>query len=117
MKRTDLNLCRMIAVGWVLVMVASCGTKEEKEKSADSAAALPAISSVEILPANPSKSGILQTVVKFNQGQTADVRYRWMKNGKEIMGETENTLKQDSFQKGDTIAVEATPYQIGRAHV
>jgi hypothetical protein len=100
----------MIAVGWVLVMVASCGTKEEKEKSADSAAALPAISSVEILPANPSKSGILQTVVKFNQGQTADVRYRWMKNGKEIMGETENTLKQDSFQKGDTIAVEATPY-------
>ncbi len=110
MKQTDLCLCSMIALGWVLVMVASCGTREEKEKSADSAAALPAISSVEILPANPSKSGLLETVVKFNQAQTADVRYRWMKNGKEIMGETESTLKQDNFQKGDTIAVEVTPY-------
>jgi hypothetical protein len=100
----------MIALGWVLVMVASCGTREEKEKSADSAAALPAISSVEILPENPSKSGLLETVVKFDQAETGNVRYRWMKNGKEIMGETESTLKQDNFQKKDTITVEVTPY-------
>ncbi len=71
---------------------------------------VPAISSVEILPENPSKSSLLETVVKFDQAETADVSYRWMKNGKEIMGETESTLKQDNFQKGDTITVEVTPY-------
>ena len=109
MKRTDLGLCSMIALGWVLVIVASCGTKEEKGKSADTVT-VPAISSVEILPENPSKSSLLETVVKFAQPETAEVRYRWMKNGKEIMGVTESTLGQDSFQKGDAITVEVTPY-------
>jgi hypothetical protein len=109
MKRTGLSLCGMIALGCTLVIAASCGSKEEKGKSADTAA-VPAISSVEILPENPSKSSLLETVVKFAQPEkTAEVRYRWMKNGKEIMGVTESTLGQDSFQKGDTIAVEVTP--------
>jgi len=111
MKRTGLSLYGLVVLGWVLVMVASCGTKDEKEKSTDTSPAVPAISSVEILPENPSKSSLLETVVKFDQPETADVLYRWMKNGKEIMGETESTLKQDNFQKGDTIAVEVTPYR------
>lgn len=108
MKRTGLSLCGMIALGCTLVIAASCGTKEEKQKSADTAA-VPAINSVEILPENPSKSSLLETVVKFAQPETAEVRYRWMKNGKEIMGAAESTLGQDMFQKKDTIAVEVTP--------
>jgi len=108
MKRTGLSLYGLVVLGFVLVMVTACGTKEEKGKSADTAA-VPAISSVEILPENPSKSSLLETVVKFAQPETAEVRYRWMKNGKEIMGVTESTLGQDSFQKGDTITVEVTP--------
>ena len=99
----------LVAMGCALVMVASCGTKDEKEKSADKAA-VPAISSVQILPENPSRSSILETVVKFAQPETAEVRYRWMKNGKEIMGVAESVLGQDNFQKGDTIAIEVTPY-------
>ncbi len=109
MKRTGLCLCGLVVLGCVLVMVASCGTREEKGKGADTPA-VPAISSVEIMPEKPSKSTLLETVVKPDQPDTADVSYRWMRNGKEIMGETESTLKQDNFQKGDTIAVEVTPY-------
>lgn len=109
MKRTGLSLYGLVFLGCALVMAVSCGTRDEKEKSADTAA-VPAISSVEILPENPSKSSLLETVVKYNQPETAALRYRWMKNGKEIMGETESTLKQDNFQKGDTITVEVTPY-------
>jgi hypothetical protein len=108
MKRTGLGLFRLIVLGSALIIGASCGTKEEKKKSADTAA-VPAISSVEILPENPSKSSLLETVVKFAQPETAEVRYRWMKNGKEIMGVTESTLGQDSFQKGDAITVEVIP--------
>lgn len=109
MKRAGLGMCGLVALGSILVMVASCGTRDEKAKSADTAA-VPAISSVEILPENPSRSSLLETMVKFAQPETAEVRYRWMKNGKEIMGAAESTLKQDNFQKGDTIAVEVTPY-------
>ena len=108
MKRVGLSLYGRVVLGMVLVIVASCGTKEEKGKSADTVT-VPAISSVEILPENPSKSSLLETVVKFDQAETGDVRYRWMKNGKEIMGVTESTLGQDSFQKGDAITVEVTP--------
>jgi len=99
MKRTGLSLCGMIALGCALVIGASCGTKEEKGKSADTAAA-PAISSVEILPENPSKSSLLETVVKFAQPATAEVRYRWMKNGKEIMGRRKVPLDRTTFKKG-----------------
>jgi hypothetical protein len=108
MKRTGLGLHGPVVLIFALVMAVSCGTREEKEKSADTVT-IPAVSSVEILPENPSKSSLLETVVKFNQPETAELHYRWMKNGKEIMGETESTLKQDNFQKGDTIAVEVTP--------
>ena len=109
MKRTGLSLYGLVVLGFVLVISSSCGTKEEKGKSANTAA-IPAISSIEILPENPSRSSLLETVVKFAQPETAEVRYRWMKNGKEIMGVTESTLGQDSFQKGDAITVEVTPY-------
>jgi hypothetical protein len=109
MKQTGLSLCGMIALGCALIMAASCGTKEEKGKTADTAA-VPAISSVEILPEKPSRSSLLETMVKFGQPETSEVRYRWIKNGKEIMGAAESTLGQDNFYKGDTITVEVTPY-------
>ncbi len=110
MKQTGLSLCGMIVLGWALVMTASCGTREEKEKSADTATALPAIASVEILPGNPSRSSLLETAVKFAQPETGEVSYRWIKNGREIMGAAESTLGPDNFQKGDAITVEVTPY-------
>lgn len=109
MKRTGSCLYALIILGCALGMVASCGTGEEQGKRADTPGAVPAITSVEIVPDKPSKSTPLEAVAKPDQPDTVDLSYRWMKNGKEIMGETESTLEADNFQKGDTIAVEATP--------
>ena len=108
MKGTGLYLYGLVMLGCALGMVASCGTREEQGRGADNPE-VPALSSVEIVPEKPSKSTLLEVVVKPDQPDTADLSYRWMRNGKEIMGETESTLEEDNFQKGDTITVEVTP--------
>lgn len=90
----------------------SCKKTEEKERGIGSEIpTLPVINSVKIIPENPLTSDLLQAVLEPQVLTTGGYVYRWKKNGEEIMGETESTLKSEYFFKGDSIEVEVIPYQ------
>ncbi|KPJ57597.1 MAG: hypothetical protein AMJ42_04640 [Deltaproteobacteria bacterium DG_8] len=90
----------------------SCKKTEEKEQGIESEnLSLPVINSVKILPEKPLSSDHLQAVVKPQVLTSGEYVYRWKRNGEEIMGETERTLKSEYFFKGDSIEVEVIPYQ------
>lgn len=101
-------LCLVLALGSNL----SCGKTEEKEGKSEISSFLD-ISSVTIAPENPLSTSLLQALVKPHHAGMVNYTYRWLKNGEDIMDQTESTLTGEFFSKGDTIAVEVTPSQNG----
>ena len=81
------------------------GTKASKKSGP------PIITSVAILPENPTQGSELRVSIQ-SQGPGVDAthfRYQWIRNGEEIVGENQRTLKNVNFKKGDVIQVMLTP--------
>jgi hypothetical protein len=109
MKPFDVKAFTALSLVLALGCTLSCGKKEEQEIPSESAPFL-VIDSVTITPENPVSSTLLGVLVKPQHVGMVTYTYRWMNNGEEIADETESALKSDFFSKGDTIAVEVTPY-------
>jgi hypothetical protein len=67
----------------------------------------PSISSVKILPERPTKENELNVMVQCNdqEGDTISYQFQWLKNDREIFGETKSVLASGSFERGDVIQV------------
>ena len=109
MKPFDVKAFTALSLVLALGCTLSCGKKEEQEIPSESAPFL-VIDSVTITPENPVSSTLLGVLVKPQHVGMVTYTYHWMNNGEEIADETESALKSDFFSKGDTIAVEVTPY-------
>ena len=109
MKPFDVKAFTALSLVLALGCTLSCGKKEEQEIPSESAPFL-VIDSVTITPENPVSSTLLGVLVKPQHVGMVTYTYRWMNNGEEIADETESALKSYFFSKGDTIAVEVTPY-------
>lgn len=102
---------------WILVFpiicffILSCGKKEERE-IVSKANSPPVITSITILPENPTKESNLTVYVQSRDPDHDNVtyRYQWMRNDEEIIGEESSVLKSEKFKKGDLIRVVVTPY-------
>jgi hypothetical protein len=109
MKQFDLKVLTVICIVLSFVIILSCGKAEESGREGKQPPSL-VINSVTIKPQNPLSSSTLQAEVKPQQAGT-EYAYRWLQDGEEILHETESTLENDQFSKGNTIVVEVTPYQ------
>lgn len=92
-----------------LVGIISCEGKNET--SASKTNSPPMIISVTILPEKPTKGNELSSSIqsKDTEGDPVTYRYQWIKNGEEIVGENQSSLKGGNFRKGDLIRVRVTP--------
>jgi len=73
----------------------------------------PSISSCSIAPGSPYRTSTLSAVPagwSDADGDPAGYRYRWFNNGAAIAGQVGNTLAPGSFVRGNSIIVEATPF-------
>lgn len=95
----------------ICFLILSCGKKEEKEIMSK-VNSPPIITSITILPENPTKESDLTVYVQSRDPDHDNVtyRYQWMKNDAEIVGEEGSVLKGGHFKKGDLIRVMVTPY-------
>jgi len=71
----------------------------------------PVITSVQILPENPTVESELRLDVQGHDpdGDSMTFLPQWIRNGKEIVGERKNTLTLKDFKKGDSIEVSVIP--------
>ncbi len=67
----------------------------------------PSISAVKILPEGPTKESELNVMIQCNdrEGDAVSYEFLWLKNDREIFGETRNVLSSGRFEKGDVIRV------------
>ena len=105
------SLCKVLIIIFGLVIAPSCGKSEEKKGAESETLVPPVIESVKILPERPLSSSYLQAVVKSQGFTPVEYVYSWKRNGEEIIGEEESTLKSEHFFKGDRIEVEVIPYR------
>lgn len=77
----------------------------------------PVISSINILPENPTKDSELNTFVQSHDpdGDLVTFQYQWLRNEEEIIGENKNNLKNGNLKKGDLIQARVTPFD-GKAN-
>jgi hypothetical protein len=80
---------------------------EERTESQSKQNVPPAITSVQILPANPHVGNDLNLTVQCQDpdGDSISYEYQWLKNDQDIPGENGSSLKGENFRKGDTIRV------------
>jgi parallel beta-helix repeat protein len=65
---------------------------------------------VSITPADPMKTDTLAANLDNPSGDTSQTLYQWYRNGFAIDGATMSTLASEYFNEGDTVTVEATPF-------
>jgi len=116
MKRIYPGTLSLMILILTLAFAFSCekAKEEEKEEEKEVITGIPAppvINFVKILPESPSSSEDLEAEVKAKWDADVEYVYQWRKNGGEIMGETESTLENNCFFKGDTIEVRVMPYK------
>ncbi len=71
----------------------------------------PVITSLKILPENPTKENELTLTIQSQDPDKDPVAYsyQWLKNGEEIFDANKNSLPSGNFKKGDLIQVRVTP--------
>jgi hypothetical protein len=67
---------------------------------------------ISIDPELPRRNSTLKARVEASDpdGDTIAFSYQWVKNGDELIGETSETLKDATLNKGDKIILRVTPY-------
>lgn len=104
---------KLIAAFFILFLIAgnlSC-KRAERVKPKSNTDSPPVITSVKILPENPTQESDLSLSIQSqNPSQNPmTYRYQWIKNDVEIIGEDKDVLKSGSFKKGDLIRVQVIP--------
>lgn len=99
-----------ILLALVLIVNFSCGN-EKKVNNQPKKNHPPVILSANITPEKPTVESELSVVIQSNDpdGDPITYQYQWIKNEKEILGETKPTLSKGNFKKGDFISVRVTP--------
>lgn len=95
-----------------LFLTLSCERQKEMEpKSQIRANAPPLITSVDVIPKNPTKEVDIDLVIRSEDpnGDPVSYHYQWLKNDEEILGENKTILLKGNFKKGDLIQVRVTP--------
>ena len=72
----------------------------------------PTVTMISIDPELPRRNSTLKARVEASDpdGDTIAFSYQWVKNGDELIGETSETLKDATLNKGDKIILRVTPY-------
>jgi hypothetical protein len=97
---------------FLLLLLVNLSCEEQKKIQPKSKAnSPPVIASVNILPEKPNRESELSVIIQSNDpdGDPITFRYQWIKNDEDIIGESRNTLKPGSFNKGDIIQVRIIP--------
>ncbi len=98
----------------LFISLSSCGKTEEEVLLPVAPTSVSfTVRSVTIVPERPRSNEPLQAVVEPEIPPFGSYRYQWLKNGNELMGETESILKSEHCFKGDRIEVAVMVYQEG----
>lgn len=105
------RLIKILTVFLLLFLGVSACTKGKEAEVKTKTNSPPVITSVSILPEKPTKESELNLSIqsKDPDGDPITYQYQWLRNGEEIIGEKQNTLKKGNFKKGDVIRVRVTP--------
>ncbi|MFQ5803139.1 MAG: putative Ig domain-containing protein [Candidatus Methylomirabilales bacterium] len=126
------RLCRALGLITLAVLLARCGSSggpddsgspqgsqaggPSAERPAPASASVPRIVRGHIIPILPNATSTLaldiQAVDPLRESIT--FRYRWMREGRPILGATRPQLPPGEFSRGQTVSVEVTPVVGGR---
>lgn len=99
----------LLGLVFLVVVLVKCGQRAtEPEAKANQA---PSIALARILPESPTVENQLNVTIQAKDPEDDPItyEYQWLKNDKEIPGETKGILKPGNFRKGDLVRVRIVP--------
>ncbi len=98
----------LLAAAGALLLAYGCG-EEKRERHAPPGP--PAVADVRVVPSRAYAGTILSAEARATdpEGRRVEFLYQWLRNGAEVPGAKEQTLRAPAFRRGNEIAVQVTP--------